>query len=114
MYDVAIIGAGIVGLSVAHELLNHKPNLKIILLEKESKVGQHQSGNNSGVIHSGIYYEPGSLKALNCRRGVSLLLKFCKKNNIAYDLCGKVIIASNEMELEKLDLLKIVERKMVY
>jgi len=106
MYDVAIIGAGIVGLSVAHELLNHKPNLKIILLEKESKVGQHQSGNNSGVIHSGIYYEPGSLKALNCRRGVSLLLKFCKKNNIAYDLCGKVIIASNEMELEKLDLLK--------
>ena len=77
MYDVTIIGGGIIGLATGHALLKQNPGLKIVLLEKESNVGQHQTGHNSGVIHSGIYYKPGSLKAINCRRGINLLLEFC-------------------------------------
>jgi L-2-hydroxyglutarate oxidase len=105
MYDVTIIGGGIVGLATGHALLNQNPNLKIALLEKESKVGQHQTGHNSGVIHSGIYYKPGSLKAINCRRGINLLLEFCNHHNIPYDMCGKVILATTEKELSTLDML---------
>ena len=105
MYDVAIIGGGIVGLATGHALLNQNPALKIVLLEKESKVGQHQTGHNSGVIHSGIYYKPGSLKAINCRRGINLLLEFCNNHNIPYDMCGKVIVATSEEGLNTLDLL---------
>ena len=105
MYDVAIIGGGIVGLATGHMLLNQNPALKIVLLEKESKLGQHQTGHNSGVIHSGIYYKPGSLKAINCRRGINLLLEFCNHHNISYDMCGKIIVATSEDELSTLDLL---------
>ncbi len=105
MYEVIIIGGGIVGLATADALLNQRPNLKILLLEKESKVGQHQTGRNSGVIHSGIYYKPGSLKAINCRRGINLLLEFCNNHNIPYDMCGKVIVAMNEDEINTLDML---------
>jgi len=105
MYDVTIIGGGIVGLATGHALLNQNPALKIVLLEKESKVGQHQTGHNSGVIHSGIYYKPGSLKAINCRRGINLLQEFCNHHNIPYDMCGKVIVATSEEELNTLDLL---------
>ena len=105
MYDVAIIGGGIVGLATGHALLNQNPALKIVLLEKESKVGQHQTGHNSGVIHSGIYYKPGSLKAINCRRGINLLQEFCIHHNIPYDMCGKVIVATSKEELNTLDLL---------
>tara|TARA_Y100000816_G_scaffold226665_1_gene171700 strand:+ start:807 stop:1997 length:1191 start_codon:yes stop_codon:yes gene_type:complete len=105
MYDVTIIGGGIVGLATGYGLLKRNPGLKIVILEKESKVGQHQTGHNSGVIHSGIYYKPGSLKALNCRQGINLLLEFCNQNDISFEMCGKVIVATSEDELNTLDLL---------
>tara|TARA_Y100000591_G_scaffold322271_1_gene338417 strand:- start:1011 stop:2198 length:1188 start_codon:yes stop_codon:yes gene_type:complete len=105
MYDITIIGGGIVGLATGHALLNRNPKLKIVLLEKESKLGQHQTGHNSGVIHSGIYYKPGSLKAINCRRGINLLLEFCNHYNISYDMCGKVIVATKKEELNSLDFI---------
>lgn len=106
MYDVTIIGAGILGLATGHALLKKNPDIKIIILEKEPNIGQHQTGHNSGVIHSGIYYKPGSLKAINCRYGISLLLDFCNYYNIAYDICGKVILAQNKKELDQLHFLK--------
>jgi (S)-2-hydroxyglutarate dehydrogenase len=102
-YDVIIIGAGIVGLATALKILEKNPASKICILEKESGVSLHQTGNNSGVIHSGIYYKPGSLKALNCRSGYKLLLEFCEKENIPYELCGKVIVATNENEIPALN-----------
>ncbi len=102
MYDVAIIGAGIVGLSTAYQLQLKKPGIKILLIEKEKDVAQHQTGNNSGVIHSGIYYKPGSLKAKNCIHGYELLIDFAEKYQIPYELCGKIIVASDESELQAL------------
>ena len=108
MYDVAIIGGGIVGLATAYEFLEKYPSKKLILIEKESKVAVHQTGNNSGVIHSGIYYKPGSLKANNCRRGVKKLLQFCDNYGIIYDLCGKIIVANNEYEIPR--LMELYER----
>jgi L-2-hydroxyglutarate oxidase len=102
MYDVAIIGGGIIGLATAHEFLEKNPSKKLIIFEKESKFAAHQTGNNSGVIHSGIYYKPGSLKANNCRLGVSKLLQFCDKYGIKYDLCGKLIVANSESEIPSL------------
>ena len=107
-YDFLIIGAGIVGLATALSLLEKNHNSKIIILEKENEIGKHQTGNNSGVIHSGIYYTPGSLKAENCRKGNRLLLDFCNKNNIEYNICGKIIVASNTNE--EIELNKIFER----
>mgnify|MGYP000226956959 CR=1 FL=1 len=104
-YDVIIIGGGIVGLATAYKLLEQKPELKLRILEKEKSIGLHQSGHNSGVIHSGIYYKPGSMKAKNCRRGVEELLLFCDKFNVQYDLCGKVIVAVNLEEVNRLDAL---------
>ncbi len=101
-YDVTVIGAGIVGLSVAYNLLQEKPELKIAILEKEKDIAAHQTGHNSGVIHSGIYYEPGSAKAINCKNGYDLLLEFCKKENIHHEICGKIIVATNSDEEEKL------------
>jgi len=102
MYDVAVIGGGIVGLATAFEFLEKNPSRKLIIFEKESKVAAHQTGNNSGVIHSGIYYKPGSLKAKNCRLGVKRLLQFCDRYDIKYDLCGKLIVANNESEIPSL------------
>ncbi len=102
-YDVVIIGGGIVGLATALRLKESKPALKIALLEKESKLAAHQTGHNSGVIHSGIYYKPGSLKAINCINGYRQLLDFCDKNNVNYDLCGKIIVATNENEIQYLE-----------
>lgn len=102
-YDVIIIGAGIVGLASAYRILEARPNLKLLILEKESSEAKHQTGNNSGVIHSGIYYKPGSLKAVNCINGYNQLLKFCDENNIKYELCGKVIVALDKNELHSLD-----------
>lgn len=104
-FDVIIIGAGIIGLATAYKLIEKKPLLKIGLIEKELNVSMHQTGHNSGVIHSGIYYKPGSLKALNCIKGYKMLLDFCDENNIEYDLCGKLIIAADEKELTRLDVL---------
>jgi L-2-hydroxyglutarate oxidase len=103
-----IIGAGIVGLATAYQLKKKLPDSKILVIEKESGVAKHQTGNNSGVIHSGIYYKPGSLKAVNCRKGYKQLIEFCDEFNVNYDLCGKVIVATNESELPQLD--KILDR----
>lgn len=100
--DVVIAGGGIIGLATAYQITNKYPHMKVTVLEKESTVGVHQTGSNSGVIHSGIYYKPGSLKALNCREGRSMMEAFCKDEGIAYDICGKVIVAVNESEVERL------------
>lgn len=102
-YDVIIIGAGIIGLSTAYKLLEKNPSLKVCILEKENCVAAHQTGHNSGVIHSGIYYKPGSLKAVNCRKGYQLMIDFCDEHKITYDICGKIIIATEEKELPSLD-----------
>ena len=91
-YDVVVIGGGIVGLATALQLLEQRPTVKICVLEKEDAIAQHQTGHNSGVIHSGIYYKPGSLKALNCIKGYDLLLNFCKKHDIDHELCGKLLL----------------------
>lgn len=104
-FDVTVIGAGIVGLATAYKLLQFSPSLKICILEKEKGVAFHQTGHNSGVIHSGIYYKPGSLKAVNCINGYRLLLEFCDENKIPYDICGKIIIATEEKELIQLQTL---------
>ena len=97
--DFIIIGAGIVGLSTAYHLKKQNPALKVIVLEKEINIALHQTGHNSGVIHSGIYYKPGSLKAINCKKGYDQLIQFCNQNEIKYDLCGKIIVATEKEEL---------------
>ena len=104
-YDMAIIGAGILGLATAMELLSRFPALRLIVLEKEAAIARHQTGHNSGVIHSGIYYAPGSLKARLCVTGRAKLLAFCDAHAIPYDLCGKVIVATDAEELSRLDQL---------
>lgn len=97
-YDITIIGAGIVGLSTAYKILEKQPRLKLLILEKEPGVGLHQTSRNSGVIHSGIYYRPESLRALNCINGYKQLLEFSDKESIPYELCGKIIVATNQQE----------------
>jgi (S)-2-hydroxyglutarate dehydrogenase len=98
-YNIIIVGGGIVGLGTALNLIDRSPKLKILVLEKEMEVAQHQTGNNSGVIHSGLYYKPGSLKAKNCIRGYHLLTDFCQSHNIPFELCGKIVVATDEKEL---------------
>ena len=102
-YDVVVIGAGILGLAVSRELLNRYPRMRLAVLDKEPNVGQHQTGHNSGVLHSGIYYAPGSLKAKLCVEGQKELYAYCEQKGIATDRCGKVIVASNEQELPRLE-----------
>jgi (S)-2-hydroxyglutarate dehydrogenase len=102
-YDIIVIGAGAVGLASAMHLSELYPKMKIAVLEKEADVALHQTGNNSGVIHSGIYYRPGSLKATNCKSGYDMLLAFCNKHEVNYDICGKVIVATSEREKTALD-----------
>lgn len=105
MYDFGIIGGGIVGLATAYQLQKKYKNAKVVVIEKENHLAAHQTGHNSGVIHSGIYYKPGSLKAQNCLRGYDLLLDFVKEHQIPFELCGKVIVATSEKELKQLDIL---------
>lgn len=105
MYDFAVIGGGIVGLSTAMTLGQQYPSAKILVLEKESRWAFHQTGNNSGVIHSGIYYKPGSYKAKFCRNGAQSMVDFCRSHNIPHEVCGKVIIATQEKELPQLETL---------
>lgn len=107
-FDVAIVGGGIVGLATAYQTTQRFPNLKVVLLEKEARLAEHQTGHNSGVLHSGIYYKPGSLKAINCRAGKLAMETFCQAENIPFDICGKVIVALNESELPALQ--RIYER----
>ncbi|ATN06280.1 L-2-hydroxyglutarate oxidase [Chryseobacterium indologenes] len=102
-YDVIIIGAGLVGLATAYQTKLKNPGSKILILEKENNVSLHQSGHNSGVIHSGIYYKPGSLKAKNCIEGYNSVINFAEKYGIKYDLCGKIIVATSQEELPLLD-----------
>ena len=97
--DLAIIGGGIVGLATALEAVRRNRGRRVALLEKESTIGRHQTGHNSGVIHSGIYYKPGSLKAKNCVAGAAAMVEFCREQNIAFDICGKVVVATAESEL---------------
>ncbi|XP_048830123.1 L-2-hydroxyglutarate dehydrogenase, mitochondrial [Brienomyrus brachyistius] len=105
LYDMAIIGGGIVGLAAARELILRHPTLSFVLLEKEKELAQHQSGHNSGVIHSGIYYTPGSLKAKLCVRGAALTYEYCEKKGIPYKRCGKLIVAVEREEIPRLNAL---------
>ena len=102
-FDIAIIGGGIVGAATFYKLQTRYPDLSIVLIEKEGKLASHQTGNNSGVIHSGLYYKPGSLKAKNCVAGRHELVAFAKEHHIAHDVCGKVVVATDESELPFMD-----------
>ena len=102
-FDIAIIGGGIVGAATLYKLQTKYPQLNIVLLEKEAELAAHQTGHNSGVIHSGLYYKPGSLKAKNCFEGRHELVVFAKEHGIDFDICGKVIVATDEKELPNLD-----------
>ena len=106
-YDFAVVGGGIVGLATAYKLQLKYPTLNIIILEKEKELAFHQTGRNSGVIHSGLYYNPGSSKAKNCVDGRKQLVEFAKRNQIDYDVCGKIILATNLIEKDRLSELKI-------
>jgi L-2-hydroxyglutarate oxidase len=105
-YDIAIIGGGIVGLASGYQLQTNFPDLRIVIFEKENELAFHQTGNNSGVIHSGLYYKYGSYKANNCVLGRKLLIQFAKENNIDFDVCGKLVVAVNNDEAERLIDLK--------
>jgi (S)-2-hydroxyglutarate dehydrogenase len=103
--DLIVIGGGIVGLATAYQLMQAHPQKKILVLEKEAALARHQTGHNSGVLHSGIYYRPGSLKAQNCRAGLRLMREFCEREGLAHEICGKVIVASAPQELDRLQAL---------
>jgi len=103
IFDVAIIGGGIVGAATLYKLQKRNPDLKIALIEKEKELAAHQTGHNSGVIHSGLYYKPGSLKAKNCVKGRHELVAFAKEHNVDHDVCGKVVVATKESELPFMD-----------
>jgi (S)-2-hydroxyglutarate dehydrogenase len=105
-YDLAIVGAGIIGLATARELLSRSPGLRVAVVDRADEVGTGQTGNNSGVIHAGIYYKPGSLKAKLCVDGAARMYAFCEERGIAVERCGKVIVALHESELERLDELE--------
>lgn len=98
-YDIIIVGGGIVGAATFYKMQRRFPHLEILLIEKENRLADHQTGNNSGVIHSGIYYKPGSLKAVNCVNGRRELVEFAKQYNIPHDICGKLIVAADASEL---------------
>jgi L-2-hydroxyglutarate oxidase LhgO len=101
-FDVVVIGGGIVGLSVAREVTGRYPRLKLVVLEKEERVAAHQTGHNSGVIHSGVYYKPGSVKARTCVEGAAAMVEFCREHGVPYEICGKVIVATSRHELPRL------------
>ena len=102
-YDAIIVGGGIVGLATAYRLLEAKPQLKILLLEKEAKLAAHQTGNNSGVLHAGLYYKPGSEKARCAVQGLQQMIAFCREHGIAHEQCGKIVVATEQSELERLE-----------
>lgn len=104
-YDYCIIGGGIVGLATAMALLERRPGASLLILEKEASLGRHQTGHNSGVIHAGIYYAPGSLKADLCKRGAQATKDFCSAHGIAFEVCGKLLVASNDQEVQRMQAL---------
>jgi (S)-2-hydroxyglutarate dehydrogenase len=105
-YGIIIVGGGIVGLAVALEITRRFPGVRLLLLEKEDRVGRHQSGHNSGVIHSGVYYKPGSLKAKLCVAGAAAMVEFCREHGIPHEVCGKVVVATHEEEFPGLEELR--------
>ncbi len=102
-HDLIIVGGGIVGMAIALRILERRPDTRLLLLEKEQQLAMHQSGHNSGVIHSGLYYKPGSLKARNCIDGYRQLLDFCEREAIPHEVCGKIVVATREEELPRLE-----------
>jgi L-2-hydroxyglutarate oxidase len=98
-YDIIIIGAGVVGLATALKIKEKSPNKKLLIIDKEDEVAAHQTGHNSGVIHSGLYYKPGSLKATNCLKGYKMLVDFCQQHEVPFELCGKVVVATSKEEI---------------
>jgi|SRR5450830_855 len=105
IYDFCIIGGGIVGLATAMELLKRQPNASLVILEKEATLAKHQTGHNSGVIHAGIYYAPGSLKADLCKRGAEATKQFCREHGIKFEVCGKLLVASTPLEMQRMEAL---------
>lgn len=105
IYDFIIVGGGIIGASVAMQLIDKYPDCKIALLEKEEALAKHQTGHNSGVIHAGVYYTPGSLKAQFCFEGNQATKAFCDVNDIKYDICGKLLVATSELEMQRMQAL---------
>ena len=99
-YDVIVVGGGIVGAATFYKIQKRFPNKVMLLIDKMDKLADHQTGNNSGVIHSGLYYKPGSLKAKNCIKGRHELVAFAKKYDIPHDVCGKIVVATHENELD--------------
>lgn len=108
LYDYVILGGGIVGISTAWQLKQRQPEASILVIEKEPDVSMHQTGHNSGVIHAGVYYQPGSLKARFCREGVEKTIRFCEKHQIPYDQCGKLLVSTNPAEYQR--MLALYER----
>lgn len=103
VYDLIVIGGGCVGLASAYKIQKKYPNKTIAILEKEDELARHQTGRNSGVIHSGLYYKPGSLRAENCYKGRNQLVEFCKIHNVTHDVCGKIVVATNQEEVGRLE-----------
>src|SRR5262245_39796734 len=101
-----VVGGGIVGLATAYRFSERFPGRRVTVLEKEKSLGSHQSGRNSGVLHSGIYYKPDSLKASNCRRGKKMMEEFCAQERIPFEICGKVVVAVEESELPRLEAIR--------
>ena len=105
LYDIIIIGGGIIGLATGLKLKTLRPSLSVAILEKEKEIASHQTGHNSGVIHSGLYYKPGSLKATNCVNGYNQLIEFCQNEGVPHEICGKVVVATQAQEISLLQML---------
>jgi len=108
IYNFIVVGGGIVGLATALRILEAKPGAKLLLLEKESALGRHQTGHNSGVLHAGLYYKPGSLKAKLAVEGLRQMVDFCRRHKVAHEQCGKIVVATEQEELPRLE--KLLER----
>ena len=109
---IAIVGCGIVGLAIGYKL-SKSSNYEVTLFEKENEIGKHQSGRNSGVLHCGLNYQPGSLKAKLAKDGIEQMKLFCLEHNVPFDICGKIVVASNHIEEQFLDQLALKGKKMV-